>query len=155
MSTAVQVLPPEEKSEEKQERPVFQELYELSEKEREEEFGIAISRFNSSEEFMATMYPKMLKYYKRYRSIADPIKDELGREVKGRSNLYIPYPWAIVESELPRLAGRIPRVRAFPRKREERIKVESIEDLIYYSLDRTEMDRDWETDSTIAHGYGI
>ena len=46
-----------------------------------------------------------------------------------------------MESELPRLAGRLPRVRAFPRKRAERVKVEAIQNLLYYTFDRMEFIR--------------
>jgi len=106
----------------------------LSDKDKDENLTDFMARFKASKDHMEKLYPAMLENYKRYRSIADPILDEFGNEVKGRSNLYVPYPWAITESELPRLAGRLPKVRAFPRNRTERTKTQSIQDLIYSRL---------------------
>lgn len=85
---------------------------------------------------MQRLYPTMLRHYKKYRSVAEPLVDDLGNQVTGRSNLFIPYPWAIVESELPRLAGKLPRIRVFPRKEIDRSKVERRQDFLYYVFDR-------------------
>ncbi len=118
--------------------PIFQILHELDKTTKVELLDEYLKKFSDSRKFMQSFYPTMIKQYKRYRSIADPIVDALGNEIKGRANIYVPYPWAIVESELPRLAGKLPRVRAFPRKRAERVKVESIQNLLYYTFDRME-----------------
>lgn len=121
--------------------PLFTVLHDLTEDDKQDLLDEYLKKFSDSRKFMQNFYATMIKQYKRYRSIADPIVDELGREVKGRANLYVPYPWAIVESELPRLSGKLPRVRAFPRKRAERIKVEAIQNLLYYTFDRMEFIR--------------
>lgn len=114
----------------------FINLYPLTEEERVEELKTQLDRYKESSDYMETLYPSMIKAFKKYRSIADPMLDEAGKVIKGRSNLFIPYPHAIVENEMPRLAGRLPRVKAFPRKPSDKTKVEAIQDLIYYSLDR-------------------
>src|SRR5687767_14109844 len=118
------------------EQPIFQRLYELSPEDKEKVLEEQLQRFKESKQFMEAIYPSMLKNYKKYRSIAEPMTDELGRKIKGRSNIFVPYPWGIVESEMPRMAGRLPRVRAFPRKPSEKVKVESIQDLLLYTFDR-------------------
>jgi len=110
----------------------------LTDQNKEDELDKFMARFKASKDHMEKLYPSMLINYKRYRSIAEPIEDDFGNEIEGRSNLYIPYPWAIVESELPRLAGRLPKVRAFPRNPSNETEAEAIQDLMYYSLDRME-----------------
>lgn len=115
---------------------VFQNLYELDESEKESILKEQNDRYRASCKYMDALLPSMLKAYKKYRSIAEPLKDDLGREIDGRANIYVPYPWAIIESAMPRLAGRLPRVHAFPRKRIEQTKIDNIQDLIVYSLDR-------------------
>jgi len=110
----------------------------LTDKEKEDSKDEFLARFKASKDYMEQLYPSMITNYKRYRSIAENITDDFGDEISGRSNLYIPYPWAILESELPRLAGRLPKVRAFPRNPSNRTEATSIQDLIYYSLDRME-----------------
>jgi len=118
--------------------PSFTLLRELTDSEKEDILHDYLQKFKTDRDNMELLYPGMLENYKKYRSIAAPLKDELGKTVKGRANLFIPYPWAIVEAELPRLAGKLPRVRAFPRKPSSRTKVQSIQDLIYYTFDRME-----------------
>lgn len=115
---------------------VFQKLYDLPLDEREDVLMEQTKRMQASMAYMTLIYPSLIAAFKKYRSIAEPIKDELGKSVPGRANIFIPYPWAIVETEMPRLAGRLPRVHAFPRQRLEQRKVEAIQDLIYYSMDR-------------------
>ncbi len=117
-------------------QPIFNRLYDLMPEEKEEILMEQNQRIKASLQYMSTLHPSMIRAFKKYRSIAEPLVDDLGREIRGRSNIFIPYPWAIIESEMPRLAGRLPRVHAFPRKRIETKKVEAIQDLIYYSLDR-------------------
>lgn len=114
----------------------FQNLYELSDPEKEDALKEQNDRTIASGRYMSALYPDMIRKYKKYRSIAEPLKDSLGREIAGRSNIYVPYPWAMVESAMPRLAGKLPRVHAFPRKDIETEKVETIQDLILYSMDR-------------------
>lgn len=118
------------------EKPVFQTLYDLDEDERDAVLKDFTEKFQDSRDFMSRLYPRMKKNYKRYQSIAEPLVNAAGQKLKGRSNLYIPYPWAIVESEMPRMAGRLPRIRAFPRKTAERAKVNKIQDNLYYTFDR-------------------
>lgn len=121
-----------------EEEQVFQALHDLSQEEKADVLKEQNDRYKASCSWMNQLLPGMIKNYKKYRSIAAPLMDELGREITSRSNIYVPYPWAIVESAMPRLAGRLPRVHAFPRKRIEQSKVEAIQDLILYSLDRME-----------------
>jgi hypothetical protein len=131
----------------------FQILYPLEDEEKAEILSEMLSRLKASTSFMNTLYPSMIANYKKYSSIADPIKNELGEEITARSNLFVPYPFALVESELPRLAGRLPRTRAFPRRGEvDQKKVDAIQDLIYYSLDRMNF---IETQSLWLRQYGI
>jgi len=85
---------------------------------------------------METLYPQMLDNFKKYRSIADPVKDALGREVTNEPNIFVPYPYGIVESELPRLAGKLPRIRIAPRKDVDTKSVELRQDYLYYAFDR-------------------
>ncbi len=118
------------------ETPVFQLLHDLSEQEKEEILSLFTNRLKVAEGFMKTLYPSMIANYKKYCSVADPIKDEEGNVMDDRANLFIPYPFAVVENEMPRLAGRLPRARAFPRNKNDRAKVDAIQDLIYYALDR-------------------
>ena len=122
--------------EEEQETPVFTVLADLSDREKEEVLQQFTERLEVAEKHMQTLYPSMIGNYKKYCSVADPIKNDQGEEITDRANLFIPYPFAIVECEMPRLAGRLPRARAFPRRDIEKEKVEAIQDLIYYSLDR-------------------
>lgn len=114
----------------------FINLYPVTDEERLSILATQLDRYRESHEYMETLYPSMIKAFKAYRSIADPMVDQEGKVIKGRSNLYIPYPHAIVENEMPRIAGRLPRVKAFPRKPGDKVKVDAIQDLIYYSLDR-------------------
>jgi hypothetical protein len=123
-------------NEEDNPEPVFQILYEIDEKEKDEVKDQFLKRLKSSQDFMDTLYPSMISNFKKYRSVADPIFDELGNEDTSRANLFIPYPHAIVEAEMPRLAGRLPKARAFPRFESQKIKTDAIQDMIYYSLDR-------------------
>src|SRR5581483_2368938 len=125
-----------EAMEEGAEQPIFQKLYDLDSTEKEEILQQQEERMRASLQYMTTLYPTWLQAFKKYRSIAEPLVDDLGRQIAGRANLFIPYPWAIVESEMPRLAGRLPRVHVFPRKDVDRQKVEAIQALIHYSLDR-------------------
>ena len=123
--------------EEEQETPVFTLLNEdLSDAEKVEILKQFTERLEVAEKHMQTLYPSMISNYKKYCSVADPIKNDQGEIVADRANLFIPYPFAIVECEMPRLAGRLPRARAFPKRDIEKEKVEAIQDLIYYSLDR-------------------
>lgn len=116
--------------------PVFQNLYDLSDEEKADILKEQNDRLRASLRYMTDLYPSMIKNYKKYRSIADPLRDDLGREITNRANIFVPYPHAIVESAMPRLSGRLPRVHAFPRQNPEAAKVEAIQDLIIYSLDR-------------------
>lgn len=115
---------------------VFQNLYPLSDEEKEDILKEQNDRKKSSLRYMEPLQVQMLKCYKQYRSIADPLKDNLQRDISNRANIFVPYPWAIVESAMPRLAGRLPRVHAFPRKRIEQDKIDAIQDLILYGMDR-------------------
>jgi hypothetical protein len=119
-------------------KPIFQKLYDLAPEDREEVLHQQEDRLRASLQYMTSLYPQWISNFKKYRSIADPLTDDLGNQVSGRANLYIPYPFAIVESEMPRLAGRLPRVHVFPRKDTDKSKVEAIQSLIHYSLDRME-----------------
>jgi hypothetical protein len=85
---------------------------------------------------MEVLYPGMLSRYKRYRSIADPIYDDLGQEVTDEPNLVIPYAYGIVESELPRLAGKLPKMRVSPRKKVDEHDVKRRQNYLYYAFDR-------------------
>ncbi len=118
------------------ETEVFQKLYDLMDDEKNDIIAEQNKRLRASLQYMGNLYPGMIKAFKKYRSIADPVVDDFGNTIAGRANVYIPYPWAIIETEMPRLAGRLPRVHAFPRTRLEQAKVEAIQDLIYYSMDR-------------------
>jgi len=122
--------------EEEQETPVFTLLYDLQDREKEDIKKQFLDRLEVAEKHMQTLYPSMLANYKKYCSVAEPIKNDQGEIVEDRANLFIPYPFGIVECEMPRLAGRLPRARAFPKRDIEKEKVEAIQDLIYYSLDR-------------------
>ena len=125
--------------EEGNEEPTFRLLYDLpdtGEEGKEEVLQQFLKRLKSSEDYMKTLYPSMIANYKKYSSVADPIVDEVGDEITDRANLFLPYPYAIVEAEMPRLAGRLPRAHAFPKVESETAKVDAIQDLIYYSLDR-------------------
>jgi hypothetical protein len=116
----------------------FTKLYNLSDTEKAEVLTVQKERLTASVKYMERLYPQMIENYKKYRSIAEPLKDDLGREVTNRSNLFVPYPWAIVESELPRLAGKLPRIRVFPPKDRavDSHKVEIRQDNLYYAFDR-------------------
>jgi hypothetical protein len=116
----------------------FTLLRDLTDREKTDTLDDYLEKFKDARGNMELLYPSMIENYKKYRSIADPLIDELGKKIEGRANLFVPYPWAIVEAELPRLAGRLPRVRAFPRKPSSKTKVASIQDLIYYTFDRME-----------------
>lgn len=129
-------LPPEGVEVQQPEEAIFQNLYKTSPEEREEILKEQVERKKASLNYMSDLQTQMIKMYKQYRSIADPLRDDLGREIKNRANIFVPYPWAIVESAMPRLAGRLPRVHAFPRKRIEQDKVDAIQDLILYGMDR-------------------
>lgn len=122
--------------EEGNEAPAFQLLYDLNKEEKDRVLEQFKGRLNASEKYMKKLYPSMIANYKKYCSVADPIVDEFGKEDTERANLFLPYPHAIVEAEMPRLAGRLPRARAFPKRDAERVKTDAIQDLIYYSLDR-------------------
>lgn len=128
-------------------KATFQKLYELSEEEAEAIKTDFIGRLQESTDYMeANFHDSMLKNYKKYKSVADPILDKRGNEIKDRANIFIPYPWGIVETEIPRLAGRLPRIRAFPRRKALRAKVDVIQDNIYYTFDRMDFVRkqiDW------------
>lgn len=115
---------------------LFENLYDLSDDDKALILSEQNDRFNASMRYMEPLQTQMIKNYKMYRSIAEPLKDDLGRAINNRANIYVPYPWAIVESAMPRLAGRLPRVHAFPRKAVEKDKVSAIQDLILYGLDR-------------------
>lgn len=121
---------------ESKEVPDFQKLYELSDSDKEDIVRQQNTRLKASLQYMTNIHPGWIKAFKKYRSIAEPLKDAVGRQMVGRANLYIPYPWAIIETEMPRLAGRLPRVHAFPRHSMEEKKIQQIQNLIYYSLDR-------------------
>lgn len=114
----------------------FTTLWKLTAAEQEDLLDEMQAQYEEARGFMKLLWPSMIRNYKKYRSIADPLTDKLGKQVKGRANLFIPYPWAIVESELPRLAGRLPRIRAFPRRPEMRMKAEVIQNNLYYAFDR-------------------
>lgn len=116
--------------------PVFQKLYELTDDEKGNILKQFTNRITAAEKYMKTLYPQMISNYKKYSSVADPIKDDEGNEIADRANLFIPYPFAVVESEMPRLAGKLPRARAFPKQEKLQAKVDAIQDLIYYALDR-------------------
>ena len=116
--------------------PVFNKLHDLSDEDKEAQVQLVQKRYQASLKFMNNLYPQMIAAYKKYRSIAEPLRDELGREVTGEPNLYVPYPWAIVESELPRLAGKLPRIRVFPRKEVDEEKIDLRQDYLYYVFDR-------------------
>ena len=124
------------KNEEGNESPAFEVLYNLSPSELEDIKDQFLRRLKGAEDNMKSLYPSMIANYKKYCSVADPIVDDLGNEVLDKPNLFIPYPFAIVESEMPRLAGRLPRARAFPLRHVDDKKVKCIQDLIYYALDR-------------------
>lgn len=85
---------------------------------------------------METLYPQMLANFKKYRSISDPVKDNLGRVIANEPNIFVPYPYGIVESELPRLAGKLPRIRIAPRKEIDEKDIELRQDYLYYTFDR-------------------
>ena len=115
----------------------FVKLYaDLQPDEREDILREQQDRLTASIKFMERLYPQMIENFKKYRSIAEPLVDALGNQIKNRANLFIPYPWAIIESALPRLAGKLPRVRIFPRKEIDRQQVETKQDLLYYAMDR-------------------
>lgn len=116
---------------------VFRKLHDLPVSERDTILRDTQERLKFSTEWMSELYPGMLENYKKYRSVADPLTDELGNEIKNRANLRIPYPWAIVESALPRLAGKLPKTRIFPRRGDiDEKKVELKQDYLYYAMDR-------------------
>ena len=124
-------------NEEGNEESVFHLLYPLEgEEEKDSILKQFLRRLDSSEKYMRTLHPSMIANYKKYCSVADPILDEHGEEIRDRANLFLPYPHAIVEAEMPRLAGKLPRARAFPKVDADNAKVDAIQDLIYYSLDR-------------------
>lgn len=115
----------------------FVKLYgDLTPDKREDILREQQDRLTASIKFMERLYPQMIENFKKYRSIAEPLVDALGNQIKNRANLFIPYPWAIIESALPRLAGKLPRVRIFPRKEVDRQQVETKQDLLYYAMDR-------------------
>ena len=119
---------------------VFTPLYDLSDKKKEEIADIQKQRLAASTKFMNTLYPQMLDNFRKYRSIAEPLVDDLNREITDEPNLFIPYPFGIVESELPRLAGKLPRIRVSARNTggkeitEEEIKRR--QNYLYYVFDR-------------------
>ena len=82
------------------------------------------------------MYPGMIANFKKYRSIAEPIVDDLGREIADEPNIFVPYPYGIVESELPRLAGKLPRIRITKRKDIDSEEVQRRQDYLNYAFDR-------------------
>src|SRR5262245_65778994 len=84
------------------EAPVFQKLHDLSAQQREDLLEETRRRYKDSREFMDRLGPRMRKNYMQYRSIAEPLRDRMNRPIKNRANLFIPYPFAIVESEIPR-----------------------------------------------------
>lgn len=117
--------------------PLFQKLYEFTEEEKADILTEFVNQYKDSHDFMRTLWPQMKANYQKYRSIAEPLKDQItGAQIKGRANLFIPYPWAIVETEMPRMAGRLPRLHAFPRREANREKVELIQNNLYYTFDR-------------------
>lgn len=117
----------------------FRKLHSFStEAERDQLLDEIKTKFSDSRGWMEKLYPRMTRQYKTYRSIADQLRDKLGRVVKNRSNLFIPYPWAMVESEVPRLAGKMPRLHAIPRQDVKKAKVDVIQNNTYWSLDQAE-----------------
>jgi hypothetical protein len=123
-------------SEDEKQGPIFQNLYDLTEEEKDEIRNEQNERLKFSLQYMGPILSDAIVRYKKYRSIASPLKDDLGREITNRANIYVPYAHSIVESAMPRLSGRLPRVHAFPRKQAEGAKVDAIQDLILYALDR-------------------
>jgi len=114
----------------------FIPLHDLSDKQKEDLIEQQRQRLDSSTRFMETLYPQMLDNFKKYRSISDPIKDDLGREILDEPNIFVPYPYGIVESELPRLAGKLPRIRIAPRKDVDKADVQKRQNYLYYVFDR-------------------
>jgi hypothetical protein len=114
----------------------FTALYDLSEEEKLDRLNTQKQRLDASIKFMETLYPQMLENFKKYRSIADKIVDDRGREVKDEPNIFVPYPYGIVESELPRLAGKLPRIRIAPRKEVDSKNIDLRQDYLYYAFDR-------------------
>lgn len=52
---------------------------------------------------------KRLKWWKQYMSINDPItRLDTGQEIKGLSNLFMPWTYGMVEQRVPRVIGKIP-----------------------------------------------
>src|SRR5262245_2121195 len=127
---------PEVRSAEPPQLPVFQKLHDLSESQRDDLLEETRLRYKDSREFMDRMLTRMRKNYMAYRSIAEPLRDRLNRPIKNRANLYIPYPFAIVESEIPRTAGRLPRIHAFPRNPQKKDKVQVIQNNVDDTFDR-------------------
>lgn len=95
-------------------------------------------RLDASSKYMEKLYPDMIARYKKYKSISDPLRDDQGNVIEGRANLFVPYPWAIVESELPRLAGKLPRLRIFPPqgRQVEEGSIRRRQNNLYYAFDR-------------------
>lgn len=115
---------------------VFTPLYDLTEEQKQKYLGQADERLKASLKYMETLYPGMIANFKKYRSIADPITDELGNQINDEPNIFVPYPYGIVESELPRLAGKLPRIRIAPRKDIDKKDVDLRQDYLYYTFDR-------------------
>ena len=116
--------------------PAFTPLYDRTQSEKDDIVTQTLERFRESRDEMSLHYPRMIASYRKYRSIAKPLKNRLGKKLRARANLFVPYPWAIVESEMPRLAGRLPRIKAFPRNPGARVKGDAIQDLLFYTFDR-------------------
>lgn len=63
-----------------------------------------LQRIETAERWRDSAYrDKWERFYKRYRNHVDPILDEKGQKVKGRSNISVPYTFTMVETVLPRL----------------------------------------------------
>lgn len=127
-------------------------LHDLDNAQKEKVLKQQEERLTASVKYMETLYPQMLENYKKYRSIADPIVDDLGNEVTDEPNLFVPYPYGIVESELPRLAGKLPRIRIAPRKDIDKKAVEKRQDYLYYAFDRMKF---LQTQTLWLRQYGI
>lgn len=98
------------------------------------------NRFEQSRSAQQEMQDVRDEYYKRYRSYNDPIQDEDGEDVTGRSNLFVPRTYSSVETVHTRMMNAIfsgPMVfGAKPQNEKSVDQAESMEHVMKWQADK-------------------
>jgi len=91
--------------------------------------------FNSAKQFRAGKESKWTEFYKLYRAYLDESR------YPWRSNLFIPYSFWTIETIVPRLVARKPKLLVLPREEKDEQQADIIEELIDYEWKEIGMDQ--------------